>query len=336
MTLEEKQGWVDKELRRLTTNCLHDGYSHKQLRKAARPFASAIRTSRRRKWLPRLKLASLLVMSLVALAYLGPKLRFVKAAVRRVGVAVIPYWDWSVLHDRDCVIENPLFKGVTVSKYDCEICESLQVLRRVRNTTQTTITNRFLKRDIPVIVEDGTRPEDSDNISIAYLSEVFRTHPILNDYPSCRFMSNVRVKYGNHRAFLQQAGKGEITEYYAHWENCYTNAGKAFRHFFKRPYFLPAMVQLSETNWIFLSSEFQGKKPKRVPIYRPMVMLMQLRGSMRVFLEARGPCGTECPTLTEVLEEGDILVTTDFLWDVRYLPGRGGENVAIGVGGRFD
>ena len=49
------------------------------------------------------------------------------------------------------------------------------------------------------------------------LFQAFSTHPVLQQFSSCSFTSNIRVKYGNQRQFLQLAADKEIKEYFAHW-----------------------------------------------------------------------------------------------------------------------
>lgn len=202
----------------------------------------------------------------------------------------------------------------------------------------TEILQKFLKRDIPVIVEDGLRDWGNlTNMSISRTAEIFLKHHVLKHYPSCEFVSNVRMKQrSDHRAFLRRVIREDISEYYAYWENCEKEAGRAFREFFRRPYFLPSMVQLSDTNWVYVSSMFRGKKPKEITIYRQMNMIMQLKGEIDIFVQPRGVCEHICEELSDTLREGEILLTTDFLWDLRYFPGVVDESVGIGMGGRFD
>ena len=47
-------------------------------------------------------------------------------------------------------------------------------------------------------------------------------------------------------------------------ENCEKKAAKVIRQFYKRPYFVPPMVELGEANWIFIARDFKAKRPKLV------------------------------------------------------------------------
>ena len=47
-------------------------------------------------------------------------------------------------------------------------------------------------------------------------------------------------------------------------ENCNKKAAKALRQLYRRPYFIPHMVDLSDSNWVLISSDFKGKVYKEV------------------------------------------------------------------------
>lgn len=47
-------------------------------------------------------------------------------------------------------------------------------------------------------------------------------------------------------------------------ENCNKKAAKVLRQLYRRPYFIPHMVDLSDSNWVLISSDFKGKVYKEV------------------------------------------------------------------------
>lgn len=47
-------------------------------------------------------------------------------------------------------------------------------------------------------------------------------------------------------------------------ENCNKKAAKALRQLYRRPYFIPFMVDFTDSNWVLISSDFKGKVYKEV------------------------------------------------------------------------
>ncbi len=47
-------------------------------------------------------------------------------------------------------------------------------------------------------------------------------------------------------------------------ENCEKSAAKTLRQFYQRPYFIPPMVEMGETNWLFVAYKYKGKNNKPV------------------------------------------------------------------------
>lgn len=329
---------INDELTSVVDLCKQRGYSPKEIEKTAKHFYRDIRYSNVKLWLTRIAKIGIFLAVLVLIVQWRPVKRLYSTCSRRLFISLIPYWNWTPMFDKRCLFENPSYKGFDLTEADCELCEGLGNLKRVNNTNMIEISQRFLKRDIPVIVEDGLRDWGSlSNMNISHMAEIFLKHPILRQYPSCEFVSNMRTKYrSDHRAFLRRVKREDVSEYYAYWENCEKEAARAFREFFKRPYFLPPMVQLSDTNWVYVSSMFKGKKRKEITIYRQMNMIIQIKGEIDIFIQPRGVCEYSCDELSGTLKEGEILLTTDFLWDLKYFPGLVEESVGIGIGGRFD
>ena len=52
--------------------------------------------------------------------------------------------------------------------------------------------------------------------------------------------------------------------FHYHRENCNKRAARALRPFYRRPYFMPHMVDFSDTNWVIMSSDYKAKVYKEV------------------------------------------------------------------------
>ncbi|XP_041353751.1 uncharacterized protein LOC121371720 [Gigantopelta aegis] len=335
-SFEEKLEYIDREIRKLHVFCVNAGYSPGQIDKLAAVFHKNEKV-KKEKWNRRFLWIAVFVAVTATLFYVDPVYRIMSSVTRKTAISILPVWDWTRLWNQNCLIDNPLYTANQLTTDDCQICEGLHEIKRLRNISAEEIVHKYLRRDIPVIVEDGTRDWPHEDLySITALEEAFNTHPVLRQYASCSFTSNIRVKYGNHRHLIQLAANNEIKEYFAHWENCFAEAGKAFRTFYKRPYFFPRTVELAMSNWLLLSSNYTGRMAKKIQIGQPMMALAQVSGKVEVFVQPLEPCERICSKLAMVLRAGEILVTTDFLWSLNYLPIGANYSVTIGIGGSFD
>ena len=68
---------------------------------------------------------------------------------------VLPYWDWTYIYEQDCLIENPYYVDLTMTKEDCKVCKKLKKVEVFGNISQEEIAQDFLFQDIPVVVDDA-------------------------------------------------------------------------------------------------------------------------------------------------------------------------------------
>lgn len=277
------------------------------------------------------------VAALAALVYYDPAYRLIACYGRRASIAVLPYWDWTRLYFEDCLVENPYYKGHELLDEDCELCENIDRVERYTNMSHRVVAEDFLKRDIPFIVTDGMDDWPAlRKFTIKFLDQLYSQEDILKEVAPCMFHSNVRIRYGQAKALLHKAALGDISNWYGHWENCDKQAAKTLRQFYHRPYFMPPMVEMGESNWLFVASQYKGRKNKPADIAMPMMMFAQVKGQTRIQLAPRRPCDEACSKLYTTLHEKEILVTTDFMWLLDYKPIGDQETIAIGAGGFFD
>ncbi|XP_012946620.1 uncharacterized protein LOC106014112 [Aplysia californica] len=216
------------------------------------------------------------------------------------------------------------------------MCESTERVDKVPapGLTDDVLMENYVKRDVPVIVT-GASPLKGD-ITLHRLAQLYSEHPVLKRYFSCGLASNVRQTSGDHVELLRNVVDDKLDKFYAKWENCNRDAAKAFRSLYRRPQFLPSAVSVSASNWVYVASNYTGKLYKPVDVAQSLVIFMQVKGESRVKMEPWSPCDQICSHFVEALEEGDVLIATDFLWKVDYLPTNKSENIAIAFGGSFD
>ncbi|KAK7507086.1 hypothetical protein BaRGS_00001937 [Batillaria attramentaria] len=338
ITTEDKVLFVDRELRKLQTFCVQSGYSAAQVECFAECFNESSSKVLISKWKRRGVGVVLFAVACLLLHQFDPACRLAAATARSGVIKLLPVWDWTELYHSTCLFTNPLYRDPNrLFAEDCQVCEGVQNIRRVRGLNAADVVEQYFKRDLPIIVEDGLHDWDAQSmLTIHDLAHIYETDDVLKSSGGCGFSSNIRSKHGGHRDLLHKILRENLTEFYAHWENCQLSAAKAFRWFYKQPYFLPYAVETSPSNWVFISSNYVGKLFKVVEIDHPLVMLMQIRGQVEIQVEAWNPCDKVCAVLSDILHEGETLVVTEFLWKTAYLPVTEHESVTIGIGGSFD
>jgi len=344
----ERLAALDRELVSLREYCQQAEMTPEQMRRALQPLVSAVNWSSARQIVRRVVgVLAVLVVLAAALALVGRTQTAQQTAhtyARIALVKLLPYWDWTGLHELPCLLENPMFESVSGHRTEdtCELCESLDELERLSNVSVAAFTENYLRQDRPVIVTDATHdwPLMEDHFDRHQLIQLF-SEPRLADAEPCELQTNLKVR-GDMHLLLSKMANPVVKKWFAQWDNCDKRAAKALRTLYRRPYFLPAMVDTSDSNWVLVSANYTGNVYKMLPMVSDMVWMAQVRGSSTVRLTPREPCGLDsgappaCRELAETLHEGEILIFTDFLWMLEYLPGHGTDNVALGAGGFWE
>ncbi|KAK3586661.1 hypothetical protein CHS0354_001270 [Potamilus streckersoni] len=334
---------VNDELRLLHKFCIEQGFNKSQIWNAAGPFLSSIReaqtcrTQKVRRYL--IKILAVLVVVLSVTFCSEPLYRNIISVARLSTMKLLPVWDWRILHDLDCLVQNPYFMDEEdPTEEDCQVCSNTSKMARVQNISIANVNKICIEKYLPIIVEDGLRDwtERLRSQNISSLAKMYLSDPVLKMYMSCRFLSNIDIKHGDHRTFLREAEAGNIKNYYAHWENCFVEASKAFRQLYKRPYFLPAVVDILDANWVFVSSSYKEETMIPLPLPASLMVLIQIKGEVTLFLQPDEQCSKTCFPLQETLREGEIFLVTDFLYDISYRPSGVNESITIGVCGQYD
>ncbi|XP_035217349.1 uncharacterized protein LOC118190703, partial [Stegodyphus dumicola] len=243
----------------------------------------------------------------------------------------LPLWDWTDLYSETCLLDNPFYSDEQIFITDCQACEDEYQIDYVNGTSSEEISHLYIQRNIPVIVRDAMLdwPVMKDSFTILNLTEGF----LQMKEDVCMFQTNLRVD--NHRKVFKKLLNEDLQKWYAHWENCQKANQKFLRKFYARPYFIPSVVQMTESNWILMSSNYIGRKFKNIDAL-PSITIMwvaQVRGYNSIRLEPKKPCHKICNILEDTVEEGEIVLFSPAVWNFSYLPGEGTENLAIAAGG---
>ncbi|KAK3754034.1 hypothetical protein QZH41_020301, partial [Actinostola sp. cb2023] len=293
MDLKEKLAVIDKEIRQLYSFCVQEGFSPAQIEKCAHPLLAVDKVQKRKKWFKGLALLAVFA-AFIACVYLYPpaynkvciysKLASMKsltpAAYHKnikttssyeweitygTELRLLPYWDWRYIYEEDCFMNNPYHVEDTLTQEECvSKCQDLKEVKSFTNTNHKEMS-QYLFNQTPVLIKDATENwRARKEFSIEFLAELFQQNQVLRDAQVCQFHSTLS-EYEHPEQFLADAMEGKIQgNYQTYWENCDKEAAKELRKFYRRPYFLPPMVEAAEGNWMIISSG--GSKSLKVII----------------------------------------------------------------------
>ncbi|KAL8613812.1 hypothetical protein ACOMHN_029669 [Nucella lapillus] len=337
MSHDEKMQHIDRELRKLQARSLKSGYSAAQVEQFASTFFQAATKAKREKWLKRMVGVGVAALVLCVVLQFKSPYGLATFIVRSAQIKTLAVWDWTEVYHSNCLLANPLHTApADLTLQHCQICEGVSSVEHVQNVSGQDVMERFFQRDLPVIVDDGLKGwHDLSLRSPRDVAELFERSETLKTSAGCSFISNMASQYGGHRTFLRYLLTHDFSRYFAHWENCEGRAAKMLRTVFPRLDFLPPAVQMAPSSWIFLSRDYRASIFKQVDVGHPLVMVGVVNGQMDIRLEAWSPCQGLCPLLHLTLQPGQVLIITEFLWKLSYLPSSEGESLAVALGGSF-
>ncbi|KAH9492908.1 hypothetical protein Btru_032585 [Bulinus truncatus] len=333
MTLQEKLDFIDGEIRKIHVFCTNSGYSATQIEQFAKPFferessniSSTIWVSGKA-WKRRVVALVTMIVATVFLFRYDPAYQLASAISKQGAIQILPLWDWTQVYHAQCWFENPLYTPSGLQLSDCEVCEAVDKVKKLQDVDGIQLFEEYIHTDIPVIITDGANDwMKSKNISIAKLAEMYQGQ--LSQFDICGSSSN--FKNLDHRQLFKLFVSKKIDRFYANWINCHQAAAKAFRALYQRPYFLPPSVSLLPVSWVSISSNYSSKLFKKVDMNYELTLYIQVKGQSKIRLQLEDTCYDVCTSFDEVLQEGEILLTTNYLWKLFYMPGVKDENIAF-------
>ncbi|XP_076043449.1 uncharacterized protein LOC143026618 [Oratosquilla oratoria] len=332
---EETLQLVNQEIMSLYDYLQREGVSGSDWEDVTKPLVRMVRMAKFKKWVRR-------VMALAALFlafYMALQIPWVHKAACAIGrqslMLVLPKWDWTKIYYSDCFLSNPYYVSQSLMEDDCNVCESMERLDHLVNVSAVVVSEEYLKNDVPFVVVDGMdnwEVMNTDQFWFDNVTELYLTDDMRGIYP-CELTTNLRVRSDDLIAFLRKIHNPDVHRWYGHWENCNKKAAKLLRQMYRRPYFIPHMVDLSDSNWVLISSNYKGKVYKEIVFQTEMLLVVQIRGWTRFRLVPREPCDHYCPELFDSIREGEMVVVTSLMWKFEYIPGENTDNLAIAVGG---
>ncbi|XP_046385673.1 uncharacterized protein LOC124155688 [Ischnura elegans] len=332
MEYQEKLKLLDQELMSFYQYCQQAGFSESEMDKICAPLVETIRKTYLKKVLKVTCIIFMFLASIYAATKVGSVNMHLTALSRIILIKILPFWDWTPMFYRTCLVSNPFYGEYALTEEDCVSCETLETVDRLGDVNYEQLLEGYLQRDAPLIVTDAmdswpimhTNDFWFENITQLYLQD-----EKLRDTVPCIMTTNIRTGSSDLHAFLKKIHNPKVDRWFVHWQNCDINAVKALRKFYQRPYFLASSVSPAHFNWVLMSSDYNTKNYKKIELDSGLIMLAQLRGSTSFRLTPHSPCNSTCSELVGDLMEGEMLVFTNFMWSFEYYPGRNMDNVAI-------
>ena len=262
--------------------------------------------------------------------------QFISWSFRRSTIKMVSKMDWYKYRNQKCFVPNPSKYVRAFQQEDCEQCETITDVIFLNDIDGMNFM-RFVKQDIPVAIDYSEASNFKVFDNVTEFVDLFLSIDTLAEYEPCGFASNLKAKVDDHRQLLNLIDSHDVKSFYAHWENCADTSFKAFRQFYERPGFLPPNIQLTDSNWAMLCSDYNGRTVKSVDLTSPLFIMMVMKGEMEITLSPREICQGYCSQIKKMLQEGQVLLLTDYLWRLHYKPScHDNETILIGMNGHFD
>lgn len=332
MEHEEKLKIIDQELLSFYQYCEQAGFTASEMEIICAPLASALRQNNLKKGVKIFVAFILAVLGVYCISQVKAFNMHMSAVGRLFMIKLLPVWDWTSMFYESCLVSNPFYGVYSLREEDCISCESLERIDRISDVTYQRLLDDYLGRDAPVIVVDAMTywpVMNTDDFHFENITEIYMQDEKLIDTVPCVLTSNLRPGSSDLSAFLKRIQSPRADKWFVHWQNCDLNAVKALRRFYQRPYFLSSSVAPAHFNWVLMSSDYSTKMYKKVELDSGLIMVAQLRGSTSFRLTPHSPCNSSCPELLGDLQEGEMLVLSNYMWTFEYCPGRHLDNIAI-------
>ncbi|XP_053691355.1 uncharacterized protein LOC128739878 [Sabethes cyaneus] len=286
-------------------------------------------------WIKRIKIIVLVIITSIAIYYI-PVLNWNASAVGKLAmIQILPYWDWRSHYKDRCLVKNlpwqrthedgKLFRTMNLLAEDCNVCEAVDSIPSVNQVTFEYLNDHHLLRNVPAIVLDSHLKwfERSSSNVTEFIEAI---EPLLLSRP-CNIQSNMLFNGHSSReidnaliTLYEILLRSEPNEsWFVHFRNCQLSTVKHTRRLLERPYFYAAHLEMPYTTWFLLSNSYATRFWKSLKL-DGLVIVMQLKESLKLALIPKGKCYSICNRLEAELHEGQSLVFSTDLWLFEYLP----------------
>ncbi|XP_023292011.2 uncharacterized protein LOC111675475 [Lucilia cuprina] len=251
---------------------------------------------------------------------------FLSAVTRLILIQFLPYWNWPELYNAKCLIDRSLEvkkTDVVVSrlgryeteKENCLLCEIIDYIPSLANTSFAFLESSYLERSYPVIVTDSHQPMSPTDIYHLIFNKSF---DFLRSTP-CDVATNLMLnKFFDIEIALKKAWNlnHSTDKWFLQLRNCQFKAVKSARNFIKRPYYYPVHLEPYYSSWILMSHNYRNNQQQQIYL-QGLIIVQQLWGDLDLSLQAKEPC-LKCPVINVHLREGESLIFSTDLWIFSY------------------
>ncbi|XP_063709065.1 uncharacterized protein LOC134837613 [Culicoides brevitarsis] len=322
---------IEKDFQNFFQDCSTSGLSKFQLLQVLFPLKV-------RKWKnPAIKygIIGLVIVLVVLVAFYVDFFAWHLAALGRITLGhVRSVWNWEDLYRAKCLISGKMsskenggsqkMANTGIDFKDCAVCENIDKILRISNTSYNFLHDKYLLRSAPVIITDVNHhwtPSQTFPSYLLSLPDLTFSHP-------CELQTNLLFKSTDLRTLLHLAS--QATEYFLHFRNCDFEAVKASRSFIRKPYFYSPHLEPPYTSWILMSQNYPQNSYKSLSFLN-LVIVQQLQGILEATIEAKDACFEVCGRHHVQLAAGEALVLMSKLWSFKYLPASDVKNLSVTV-----
>ncbi|KAM7346138.1 uncharacterized protein ACRADG_012119 [Cochliomyia hominivorax] len=296
-------------------------FSAEEIQNICKPLKNYYRLEKLKKW-------SIFGFGLIIIYFLCTKCDsmnwFLSAVGRLLLIEILPYWNWSELYNAKCLLDKSVeVKEPSVSKLgryetnkeNCLMCETMDYIPSLTNTSFGFLESNYLERSYPVIIADSHNPMSPSDFYHLIFNKSF---DFLHSQP-CDVSSNLMLnKFFDTEIALRKAWNLHYAtdKWFLQLRNCQFKAVKSSRNFIKRSYYYPKHLEPFYSSWILMSHNYSHKYDQEIYI-QGLIIVQQLWGSMDLKLNAKEPC-TNCPIIHVNLKEGESLIFSTDLWFLSY------------------
>ncbi|XP_069788970.1 uncharacterized protein [Narcine bancroftii] len=274
----------------------------------------------------------LLLLPTCLLLHSGPAARFLSFCGRALLIQLLPYWDWTLYSNtQDCLIRNPYYtaRGLeSLQPADCiNVCQKYPAVESLQKVDPKVVLQKYLRQNLPLVITDGTEEWAAlREFTVPFLTRLFNGHSMLQNTIVCSYWDSHNSLEKSPSAFLEKIHDQRLAHWAIQWKNCNKAAAKVIRGFYQRPYFLPPVVELAESNWLLMASQAENRTPVDMFVKVGdhdgdlLMWIAQLQGVFEVQLLPKDICANNCTHYTLELSPGEIVAVPLQMWEVQYRP----------------
>uniref|UniRef100_UPI00398F4F1B uncharacterized protein isoform X2 n=1 Tax=Pristiophorus japonicus TaxID=55135 RepID=UPI00398F4F1B len=208
-----------------------------------------------------------------------------------------------------------------------QVCRRYPTVESLHRADPKVVLQNYLRQNLPLIITDGAEEWVAQReFTVPFLTQLYSSHLVLQNTVVCSYWDSHHSLENNPGAFLEKVHRQRLAQWAIQWKNCNKAAAKVIRAFYQRPYFLPPVVELAESNWLLMASraENSGIEDTFVKVRDHdgdlMMWIAQLQGVFEVQLLPKDICAGKCTHYTLQLSPGETVAVPLQMWEVQYRP----------------